>query len=120
MIKLIQLSSHFLLNLFNVLNCGGISMKKQTKYIFTSQGTMEDKLSLFTPPLKGMTKYEVVILLSKRAREINQLRIELQKKYKVNLVEKEKPIVMALKEYLNNELEPVDSYTIELFKEESE
>jgi len=39
-------------------------------------------------------------LLAKRAREINQLRIDLQAKHKVHLIEKEKPTMIALKEYM--------------------
>ena len=70
------------------------------KFIFTRRGTLDDKLDLFTPPRRGFTKYELVILLSKRAREINQLRIDLQKRHKVHLIEKEKPTLLALKEYM--------------------
>ena len=75
-------------------------MPSRKKYIFTRKGTLEDKLDLFTPPRKGFTKYELVILLAKRAREINQLRIDLQAKHKVHLIEKEKPTMIALKEYM--------------------
>lgn len=74
------------------------------KYIFTRHGAMEDKSELFTPSLSGMTKYELVQLISKRAREINRMRIELQKKYRVHLIEKEKPTMVALREYLNGKL----------------
>ena len=74
------------------------------KYIFTRQGAMEDKLDLFTPESRNLTKYEIVLLLSKRAREINQLRIDLQKKYRVHLIEKEKPTMVALNEYIEGEL----------------
>ncbi len=81
-------------------------MLSPKKYIFTRKGTLEDKLDLFTPPRRGITKYELVILLAKRAREINQLRIDLQAKYKVHLIEKEKPTMIALKEYMRGEYGP--------------
>jgi len=76
-------------------------MLSPKKYIFTQRGVMEDKSDLFTPPRKGMTKYEIVLLLSKRARQINQLRIDLQKKYRVHLIEKNKPTMVALDEYFD-------------------
>ncbi len=79
---------------------------KPKKYIFTQQGAIEDKLELFTPQHEGMTKYELVQLISKRAREINQMRIDLQKKYRVYLIEKEKPTMVALREYLEGKLKP--------------
>ena len=76
------------------------------KYIFTSHGAIEDKSELFTPSLAGLTKYELIQLLSKRARDINQMRIDLQKKYRVHLIEKEKATMVALREYLGGELIP--------------
>ncbi len=76
------------------------------KYIFTHRGAMEDKTELFNPELGDMTKYELVQLVSKRAREINRIRIELQKKYRVHLIEKKKPTMVALMEYLDGELKP--------------
>jgi len=95
-------------------------MQNLKKYIFTQKGAAEDKLETFTPPLRGMTKYELVLLLAKRAREINQLRIDLQKKYNVHLIEKRKPIMMALDEYLRGELAPLDSFSLEQKEKEAE
>ncbi|RKZ26429.1 hypothetical protein DRQ29_04920 [bacterium] len=78
-------------------------MASPKKYIITRHGSMEDKSGLFTPPLGGLTKYELVLLISKRAHYLNQMRIDLQKKYRVHLIEKVKPTMVALKEYLNGE-----------------
>ncbi|MCD6417457.1 DNA-directed RNA polymerase subunit omega [bacterium] len=77
---------------------------RSKKYIFTHRGAIEDKTELFNPELGDLTKYELVQLISKRAREINRLRIELQKKYRVHLIEKKKPTMIALREYLDGEL----------------
>lgn len=76
----------------------------QKKYVFTRQGAMEDKLDLFVPPMENINKYELVLLLAKRAREINQFRIDLQKKYRLHLIEKEKPTMVALNEYISGSL----------------
>ncbi len=88
---------------------------RMKKYIFARHGAVEDKLKLFTPPLGDLTKYELVQLLAKRAREINALRIELQKKYNLHLIEKQKPTMIALQEYLDGKLK----YTYEPEQEES-
>lgn len=79
-------------------------MTAQKKAAFTAHGGIEDKLSLFNPPLDGISKYELVLLLAKRAKEINQNRIDLQKKYKIRLIEKRKAIMVALDEYLQGKL----------------
>ncbi len=76
------------------------------KYIFTRRGAIEDKSELFNPPRKGMTKYELVLLIARRARNLNQMRIDLQKKYRVHLIEKEKPTMVALREYMAGKYGP--------------
>ncbi|MCD6595093.1 DNA-directed RNA polymerase subunit omega [bacterium] len=81
-------------------------MVSPKKYIITQRGAMEDKSGLFTPPLRGLTKYEIVLLISRRARSLNQMRIDLQKKYRVHLIEKVKPTIVSLKEYFNDEFKP--------------
>ncbi len=81
-------------------------MSTAKKYIITRKGGMEDKSDLFAPPANGLTKFEVVLLIARRARIINQLRIDLQKKYRVHLIEKSKPTMVALEEYMRGEFGP--------------
>ena len=52
----------------------------------------------------GLNKYEMVLLVSRRARHINAHRINLQHRHNVPLIEKDKPTNYALREILDNKL----------------
>lgn len=49
-----------------------------------------------------LSKYEVVLLLARRAKEINQKRVELELQLGTKILEKEKPINQATREALDN------------------
>ncbi|MFP4458321.1 MAG: DNA-directed RNA polymerase subunit omega [Candidatus Zixiibacteriota bacterium] len=52
----------------------------------------------------GVNKYEAVLLAARRARQINAIRINLQKRYQMPLIEKDKPTNFALQEILEERL----------------
>jgi len=52
----------------------------------------------------GLNKYEMVLLVARRARQINAHRINLQKRHNVPLIEKDKPTNYALREILDNKI----------------
>ncbi len=51
-----------------------------------------------------LSTYELVLLLARRAREINQRRIELENELKTKLIEEVKPIEQAIEELLSGKL----------------
>ncbi len=61
---------------------------------------MENERFLYDVSVEGLTKYELVLLTARRAREINDMRIALEKKHETRLIEKEKPTIVAMKEIL--------------------
>jgi len=66
---------------------------------------MEKERFLYDVKIEGLTKYELVLLTARRAREINDLRISLEKKHDIRLIEKEKPTIVALKEILADQID---------------
>jgi DNA-directed RNA polymerase omega subunit len=65
---------------------------------------MEDKRLLFDVKIEQISKYEMVILTAKRAREINDMRLNLEKKHLTRLIEKDKPTVVAMHEVVEKKL----------------
>jgi DNA-directed RNA polymerase omega subunit len=65
---------------------------------------MDNDSFLYDVKIEGLTKYELVLVASRRAREINQMRIALEKKHDTRLIEKEKPTLLALQEILDGQL----------------
>ena len=65
---------------------------------------MDNLAFLYDISIDELTKYETVILASRRAREINEIRITLEKKHDTHLIEKEKPSVVAIREIIENKL----------------
>ncbi|MCK5833490.1 DNA-directed RNA polymerase subunit omega [bacterium] len=61
---------------------------------------MDKDQFLYDVKIEGITKYELVLLAARRAREINEMRINLEKKHETRLIEKEKPTIVAMKEIL--------------------
>lgn len=51
-----------------------------------------------------LSKYEVVLLLARRAREINKKRVDLEIQLGTKILEKEKPINQATREAIENKL----------------
>lgn len=66
---------------------------------------MIDKKFLFDVKIEGLSKYEIVLLTARRAREINDMRIALEKKHETRLIEKEKPTTVAMREIIAGKLE---------------
>lgn len=66
---------------------------------------MLDTKFIYDVKIEGLSKYELVLLVARRARQINDMRIALEKKHVIRLIEKEKPTTVAMKEILNNKLE---------------
>ena len=66
---------------------------------------MEDRNLLFDVKIGQVTKYEMVILTAKRAREINDMRLNLEKKHLTRLIEKDKPTVVAMREVIDKKIE---------------
>jgi len=65
---------------------------------------MENIKLLYDIKIKEISKYELVLLIARRAREINEMRIALEKKHSTRLIEKDKPTVVAIKEILDDRL----------------
>lgn len=65
---------------------------------------MDDNRLLFEAKIKEISKYETVLLIARRAREINEIRINLERRHNTRLIEKEKPTLVALKELVNGKL----------------
>ena len=65
---------------------------------------MEEKKFLYDIKIEELSKYEMVLLTARRAREINEMRIALEKKHETRLIEKEKPTIVAMKEILDGSL----------------
>jgi len=66
---------------------------------------MLDTKFIYDVKIEGLTKYEMVLLVARRARQINDMRIALEKKHTIRLIEKEKPTTVAMKEILAQDLE---------------
>jgi len=66
---------------------------------------MLDTKFIYDVKIEGLSKYEIVLLTARRARQINDMRIALEKKYEVRLIEKEKPTTVAMRDILANSLE---------------
>ncbi len=80
---------------------------------------MVDEKFLFDVKIEGLSKYEMVLLTARRAREINDMRIALEKKHEIRLIEKEKPTTVAMKEILGGNLEYEFRKKRQVEKEES-
>lgn len=65
---------------------------------------MIDNKFLYDVKIEGLSKYEMVLLVARRARQINDMRIALEKKHETRLIEKEKPTTVAMKEILSDRL----------------
>ncbi|RKZ29320.1 DNA-directed RNA polymerase subunit omega [bacterium] len=65
---------------------------------------MEETKFIYDVKIEELSKYELVLLVARRARQINELRIMLEKKHETRLIEKEKPTVVALREILDGNL----------------
>jgi len=65
---------------------------------------MKTKSSLFDAKIEGLSKYELVLLVARRAKHINDMRVNLEKKYETRLIEKEKPTLVALNELIDDKL----------------
>ncbi|MCD6501140.1 DNA-directed RNA polymerase subunit omega [bacterium] len=65
---------------------------------------MDEERYLFDVKIEGLTKYELVLLAARRAREINKMRITLEKKHETRLIEKEKPTIVTMREILDGKL----------------
>ncbi len=61
-------------------------------------------LPIFRLTTLPLSKYEIVILLAKRAKEINQKRVELELQVGTKILEKEKPVNQATREALENKI----------------
>ena len=57
-----------------------------------------------TLELDNLSKYELVLLLARRAREINRQRIELENKLEAQVIEEAKPINQAIEELISGKL----------------
>ena len=51
-----------------------------------------------------LNKYELVLLVARRARQINAIRVNLQKQHNIPLIEKDKPTNYALREVFGNKV----------------
>ncbi len=65
---------------------------------------MVENKFLYDVKIEGLCKYELVLLTARRAREINEMRIALEKKHETRLIEKEKPTIVAMREILDGNL----------------
>ena len=63
-----------------------------------------DTKKIYNVDVEELSKYELVLLIARRAKEINEMRIGLEKKYETRLIEKIKPTVVAMDEFLDHEL----------------
>ncbi len=51
-----------------------------------------------------LNKYEMVLLIARRARQINAARVNLQKRYNIPLIEKDKPTNFAIQEITTDKI----------------
>ncbi len=65
---------------------------------------MRNKKFLYDTKIEELSKYELVLLIARRAREINEMRIALEKRHETRLIEKEKPTKVAMREILDGSL----------------
>jgi len=65
---------------------------------------MVERKFLYDVLVDDLTKYEIVLLTARRGREINEMRIALEKKHETRLIEKEKPTIVAMREILRGDL----------------
>jgi len=65
---------------------------------------MGKSTSIFEIEQMGLNKYEMVLLVARRARQINSLRVNLQKRFGIPLIEKDKPTNFALNEVFSGRL----------------
>lgn len=65
---------------------------------------MEDMRYLYDIKIEEISKYELVLLVARRAREINEMRMALEKKLNTKLIEKDKPTKIAMEEILSDKL----------------
>ena len=60
--------------------------------------------NVFRVDVDDLTKYEVIILLARRSREINQKRLELEHKTNAKFIEKSSPVKKAIQELISGTL----------------
>ena len=51
-----------------------------------------------------LNKYEIVLLIARRARQINAARVNLQKRHNTPLIEKDKPTNFSIKEIIEHRI----------------
>ncbi len=62
------------------------------------------EIPVFRLDFEKLAKYEIVLLLARRARQINQKRVELESRLNMRMIERTKPINQAIEELLSGVL----------------
>jgi DNA-directed RNA polymerase subunit K/omega len=67
---------------------------------------MEKSPNPVTVEIPGINKYEMVLMVARRARQINNVRINLQKRFGIPLIEKDKPTNYSFAEVYSSSVIP--------------